>query len=678
MRDLIDIVGSYALPPAERPFSFLRLIEARGFDNMFTGIRNAMARCPFENVVQELNVKIQEAEKVAIQLKRIDRQTWACRLLRLSMLHDAIRDLSLVSATSEGDRTKEQIFKDASLSLSEFEKLNTKYKTEYARVTGEQFVHLTGFVKSIISVIINHYLAMPYSKIQNYQFDGQDVIGADGTKTGRLPPKSLAGVIDDLEKLAKEFAARTKALLTLKEGDEIVLELPNNFCWVMLSRGYCDDEAKAMGHCGNAGSQGDDRILSLRRPKETIDGITYYEVFLTFILNGNGYLGEMKGRGNDKPAERYHDQIEALLRMPFIKGIRGGGYEPENNFKLADFKDDRRNALLDDTPHLANLSYLLMKKGDTQELRDTVLFQLKNIVDKKVHIDDTGNYVIRTWPDVNDFVDDFADRNDKHTREVASGNFTLDDWSEPHISSLEMVYDKLPIYVQIALAEKAYNLLLENEGEDEADDLDQPRESQVLKVLNDYDDESYHAMRVAYERGNESGAQSEAHDLLMRALNDFKPLFGTIEYTTYSHTDEKTDKVISGIQLDGEIHLILTIKEVCEFLDQETAAIEDGEGYEFFDPDEKIKVDWPYNGYTEFDSEYALDCFLEESDIEAEVAPKPDFVKMSAKELIDWITFMYEKIPHGFMYKYTAEALHGLTEEKLRTTAENVYTKYYG
>jgi hypothetical protein len=67
-------------------------------------------------------------------------------------------------------------------------------------------------------------------------------------------------------------------------------------------------------------------------------------------------LGEMKGRNNDKPIEKYHPYIVALLKQPFIKGIVGGGYAPENNFSLADLPDDQTEALVKMKPSLADLA----------------------------------------------------------------------------------------------------------------------------------------------------------------------------------------------------------------------------------------------------------------------------------------------------------------------------------
>src|SRR6266851_947531 len=88
--------------------------------------------------------------------------------------------------------------------------------------------------------------------------------------------------------------------------------------------------------CGNVPSERPgDRILSLRRKVQRGDMVRWYPI-ATFILDRDGQLGEMKGRGNDKPAPKYHFYIVALLRHHMINGIKGGGYMPENNFAMED------------------------------------------------------------------------------------------------------------------------------------------------------------------------------------------------------------------------------------------------------------------------------------------------------------------------------------------------------
>ena len=78
---------------------------------------------------------------------------------------------------------------------------------------------------------------------------------------------------------------------------------------------------------------------------------------MTFILQGDGSLGEMKGRSNNKPKEDYHPYILSLLKAKvggeyLVKNIRGGGYAPENNFDLEDLSDENLETLFKEIPEL--------------------------------------------------------------------------------------------------------------------------------------------------------------------------------------------------------------------------------------------------------------------------------------------------------------------------------------
>jgi hypothetical protein len=128
----------------------------------------------------------------------------------------------------------------------------------------------------------------------------------------------------------------------------------SNRHWFNLSKGSCKNEGKAMGHCGNVPSKvKGDKILSFRT-EHKIGDKTYHEPHLTFIYN-NGFLGEMKGKGNKKPAPHYHREIANLLKNPRIKGIIGGGYEAKNNFHFTDLSSELQKEVLKANPNLITM-----------------------------------------------------------------------------------------------------------------------------------------------------------------------------------------------------------------------------------------------------------------------------------------------------------------------------------
>lgn len=170
--------------------------------------------------------------------------------------------------------------------------------------------------------------------------------------------KPIHTVIDMLKGLENEFKERAKSALRPKSEDTVFLDCGGGWAWWLLPRAACDDESRAMGHCGNGPERGrkDLSILSLRQKKALSKNDVRWEPHLTFILHrlGDapdvGTLGEMKGKGNDKPAPRYHPQIIKLLEDPRIRGIDGGGYLPEHNFSPKDLTEEQRQQIEEANP----------------------------------------------------------------------------------------------------------------------------------------------------------------------------------------------------------------------------------------------------------------------------------------------------------------------------------------
>jgi predicted DNA-binding protein YlxM (UPF0122 family) len=120
-----------------------------------------------------------------------------------------------------------------------------------------------------------------------------------------------------------------------------VMDFGDGWGWWNLGKKESPEEGKAMGHCGNTANADDkDVIYSLRKQM----GRSYVRPELTFILNG-GWLGEMKGRSNQKPVKEYHPYIVELLKQPGINGIFGGGHDPPNNFAISDLNPEQKQGV---------------------------------------------------------------------------------------------------------------------------------------------------------------------------------------------------------------------------------------------------------------------------------------------------------------------------------------------
>jgi hypothetical protein len=153
-----------------------------------------------------------------------------------------------------------------------------------------------------------------------------------------------------------------------KSGITTIIQLNGGWKWVSLNKGACDTEAEKMGHCGNVPSQQPgDNILSLRDPKGN--------PHLTFIVN-NKILGESKGKNNEKPVPKYHKAIVQLLLSPYIEKIRGGGYEPEHNFKLSDLSEEDQKIVLAKKPDI--VMHEEQQPGQPQQPQQIMIFSCKN------------------------------------------------------------------------------------------------------------------------------------------------------------------------------------------------------------------------------------------------------------------------------------------------------------
>lgn len=218
----------------------------------------------------------------------------------------------------------------------------------------------------------------------------RDFLAAKTDQNGDLDPQLISKLNNPLftsnefSDLNVQYHENLKKKQKNKPGriGKEVLNFPDGYSWVDLERGYCEIESETMGHCGNQGANPGDTILSLRDNKN--------RPHLTFILN-KGNLGEMKGRGNDKPTPKYHPYIIELLKMPNIKMVKGGGYLPENNFSLSDLNQEQLKDLFKDKPdfemdfYLDQLSNAIQRKNIPTE----ILIRFKNSIGRR-------NYDIET------------------------------------------------------------------------------------------------------------------------------------------------------------------------------------------------------------------------------------------------------------------------------------------
>ncbi len=307
------------------------LVESAQYEAMFRDIINAI---PPERqsvraaVEQKVSTQIRNARMV---LKKNDRIVWFLRLWRIGEFGDSgTSDRAIASLARRMDCSPDDV---------------------------RQFGQMT--TNSDFLMELGHYLSLPIPQITEYVFSHQS------------PPE----VIRDFKAAEKTWQETVKDSFVPDPNDVKFIKFPNGLAWWWLKRRACEIEGKAMGHCGNVPSQKKgDRLLSLRQ-SIMVNGVEKVKPYLTFIRHRDGRLGEMKGRFNQSPKNafeagsspsNFHDEIVALLRHEKITGIKGGGYAPEENFKLMDL-DDHGEELLADKPELGGLSHMIAKYGTYSE-----------------------------------------------------------------------------------------------------------------------------------------------------------------------------------------------------------------------------------------------------------------------------------------------------------------------
>ncbi len=192
----------------------------------------------------------------------------------------------------------------------------------------------------------SHYLSLENAEIEALVFKKQSIDEI----------LELFEEYEDNAIMAKDGGSRF--LDDKREDWTVVLKLNENWVWYDINKSFCRDEGGAMAHCGN--SDGEfmigQTIYSLRElVKEK--GKTKWKPHLTFIYHKDSKsFGEMKGYKNNPPSKKFHEYIVPLLELPSVQVLTGGGYKPQNNFKLSDLDQATVDRLIGLKPGLSQNS----------------------------------------------------------------------------------------------------------------------------------------------------------------------------------------------------------------------------------------------------------------------------------------------------------------------------------
>jgi len=318
---------------------FLEFIHRVDEDVLFEAAKDRYLQM-FQNIPQFVkngkylefsNIDEKNAERVAWAMKTFPKsngRTWWLRWYKLFVL----KQIANIDADPE-DREASDAAK--ALYTKEVRRMGTKSGLGDS-ITQE----LDTIINPQQMRMLEHFMSLPVREIQNFPFEWQtsyDVVNAFGRAEGEWQ-KSLKGNVPQ------------------REEHDVVVKFPDGSAWVNLGVAGCTEEGAAMGHCGNDPTQREGQtILSYRTPATDREGNPMWKPHLTFILDTNtGLIGETKARNNQKPDKKYHEVMMELFRQDFIKGIAGGGYKPENNFRLSDLNDDQFDEMISMKPALAD------------------------------------------------------------------------------------------------------------------------------------------------------------------------------------------------------------------------------------------------------------------------------------------------------------------------------------
>jgi hypothetical protein len=573
-----------------------------------------------QGVLSDNDIKV-IVRNAIIDFKREDRIIWFLRLYKALAVSNKITKMEKAG------------FDENNSSLKQLLEWRDKFlKYTYTQIKSEagnfRFSDLRDFFKYLgngsdrylreVRTDIKHFLSLKGAdKIQNYEF---------GWKTPMM-------VIDDLKKLEEEWLAEGG------NGDEwidITEELNNKtitilhdfgegLAWLDLKRQYCSDEGNAMGHCGNtADYHNTETVLSFRTIKKK-KGNIYSRPSLTFILEKDGYLGEMKGRANEKPNEKYHKYILKLLTFKgsdgdwLIKGIRGGGYLPESNFSLDDLSEGELKQLFSVRPDLKPLSEIYKEEG----LTENVLKKIKSIGDFS-SIDTERGYIYF------DAYDNLGQLFDYVTHE--SNNPEIKSYY-PYITGDEFFdYDSGGYYDEYTLkdlykttlngdgefASKVWKYIKYNYGDTlENNNLDIEREySEQYDLLNDENDDIIDELKYGHDDGIRSGSEGEMYTAFKSGLNDLRIQRSVDEY--------KVALKFSDVYGDGQVYYWLSIPEAIEIYDnirglgyEGISDYLDGENEGAYESAKLVgDMSVPYNGFYDYDESVAIERFKEKVDEE--------------------------------------------------------------
>lgn len=507
------------------------IVEAQNYEDMFNDVRKVLQdtdetiSLSFEKSIKDI---ITRAKSV---LKKSNIIVWFLRQWKIGLL------ISIIRNNPELEKIANPLIDKLIADLANRGGYNLVGRDQYFSM----YVSSTNILQKL-----GHFLSLPIPQIQNYDY-------------GFKPMNNVLMV--DFPDYEETWKAQAKELIPYDPTDgEVLIKFNDGYFWQDLKREYCRTEGNAMGHCGNSAAyKNGDTVLSLRQMVKRGDK-QYVRPCLTFILQRDGYLGEMKGRANNKPEEKYHKYIVPLLKQDYIKGIRGGGHAADQNFSINDLDEDVRDQLVEEKPTLGTLWDIYRKNGANDKMFRELLQDKVSGTPLEYESIEGNTVVLKTWSnfqrflsDINDevleyYVDIYLEEEDMSLSELMEENISEDD-----------VYDLIE-----GLSTEDYETLMQRMGIKSAQPNDPvnfkrsiEKAVQLIADNDDYMDPLRNAMTIVMDRNTKlSEALKAKLKEVIKKYIDVYWNFEAYEVGLYINEEDFDDTVSLKINIDTYVAIV--------------------------------------------------------------------------------------------------------------------------
>jgi len=360
----------------------------------------------------------------------------------------------------------------------------------------------------------------------------------------------------------------------------IIKQYPKNdegvtYYWVLIPSNFCSLESSRMGHCGRTGYG--NKLISLRSNKPYGKGHTISDSHVTIAYSeSDGIFYQVKGKKNNKPAEKYHPYIFDLIvyllensdNSENLSGFGGFGseYGHSEDYGFEDMTEKQLKEIFDIDSSLFKADDLFKMLNDGVITKDELEKIYKNkpelfsSIKSKVNLFDYGiteskpSFVVKIEEECK-YVSDLL-RIDRDTRDSIVEDILCGDMFD-YISSSDYYYDNvddLIDYLDSKNEEEIINEIVRITGLEKSVVEENGIEHYLTNEDEDFSDTDFENIKMALSRAAQDAEQSDFHNYLYKELKSSLSELGEV----VSLNDE-------GVVLEINLQDYLTIDEISQY-----------------------------------------------------------------------------------------------------------------